>query len=819
MTKQWVVPPARLYSRCSPEDLPFETTADLEDLEEIIGQARALDAVHFGIGIQQSGYNIFALGPTGIGKQSTVTRLLEQKALQQPPPSDWVYVNNFSQPHKPRALRLPNGYGVKLESDMQHLVDELRVAVPAAFESEEYRNQVHEIEQALKDEQDKALEEVRSSAGEDNIALIRTPGGFAFAPIKDNEVLSPEDYEKLPTEEREKLEKKIEVLQDKLRNVIRQIPAWRSKSREKLKKLNQEIAASSVGFHIESLREAYKALPEVVEYLENVEKDIVDNVEDFRGREDEAESLFKIGGDRSSPFSRYEVNVLVDHTDAKGAPVIYEDHPTYMNLVGRVEHIAMMGALITDFRLIKSGALHRANHGYLILDALKVLQHPYAWEGLKRALTSREIRIQSLEQMLSLASTVSLDPESIPLDIKVVLTGDRIFYYLLYQLDHEFAELFKVAADFEETMDRHPENVGLYSRLIATLARRHTLRPFDAGAVARLIEESARYADDAHKISTHMRNLSDLLCEADYWASEHGNGAVTTKDVQMAINKRKYRSNRMHERILEAIVRGTILIDTEKERVGTINGLSVMELGDVRFGSPTRITASVRLGEGEVMDIEREVELGGPIHSKGVMILSSFLGARYGKKRPLSLNASLVFEQSYGEIEGDSASSTELYALLSALADVPVKQSLAVTGSVNQHGEVQAIGGVNEKIEGFFDLCVQRGLRGEEGVLVPASNVQHLMLRDDVVEAVEQGKFTIYAVDTIDHGIEILTGIPAGEPDKEDNYPEGTINYMVDQRLKHFTDIRHEFIAKSKEMEDDSSEEKDNNPEEDSGPQ
>jgi lon-related putative ATP-dependent protease len=492
---------------------------------------------------------------------------------------------------------------------------------------------------------------------------------------------------------------------------------------------------------------------------------------------------------------RYEVNVLVDHGESEGAPVIYEDNPTFQNLVGRVEHVAQMGTLLTDFTLIKAGTLHQANGGYLILDARKVLTQPYAWDGLKRTLRSGKIRIESVGQMLSLVSTISLKPEPIPLNVKVAILGEQLLYYLLWQLDPDFRELFKVAADFAGDIDRSEDNQRLYARLIATLGRREQLRPFERTGVARVIEHSARVAGDSEKLSTQVRGLADLLREADYWAGQTGKDAVTAAEVQRAIDARVYRSDRMRERSQEAILRDTVLIDTDGAQVGQVNGLSVISLGDFWFGRPTRITAQVRLGKGKVIDIEREVELGGPIHSKGVLILSGFLGGRYAGERPLSLSASLVFEQSYAGIEGDSASSAELYALLSRISGIPIKQSLAVTGSVNQLGRVQAIGGVNAKVEGFFDVCKARGLTGDQGVLIPTSNVKHLMLRHDVVEAVESGQFHVYAVDTIDQGIEILTAQPAGEPDAAGDYPEGSVNHLVQARLSELIEKRMAFAA------------------------
>jgi len=793
----------QLRQICDPSQFDFETTAELEDLNEIVGQERAVEAIQFGIGIQREGYNLFALGPSGTGKRTTTRQFLDQRAAAEPTPSDWCYVNNFEQPHKPRALRLPPGQGVVLRKDMEQLVEELRSAIPAAFESEDYRTRKQEVEEEFKERQEKVFGEIQKQAQERGIALIRTPVGLAFAPLREGEVISPDEFQKLPEEERKRVEADISKLQEQLQTTIYQVRQWEREAREKVRELDRQVAMFAVGHLIDELREKYAELPDVVDYLNAVQQDVIENVDEFR-KPEEAPQVMGIPLPRSliGPplFRRYQVNVLVDHSESKGAPVIYEDHPTYNNLIGRIEHIAQMGALVTDFNLIKPGALHRANSGYLILDARQLLLQPYAWDGLKRALRSREVRIEPLGQALSLVSTVSLEPQPIPLDVKVVLIGERLLYYLLYQLDPDFGELFKVEADFNEEMARTPENNLLYARLIGTMARREGLLPFDRGAVARVIEHSARMAGDAEKLSVHLLSIADLLREADHWASVAGNGVVTADDVQRAIDAQIRRADRLRERVQEEIRRGTILIDTTGERVGQVNGISVVALGNFAFGRPNRITARVRLGRGKVVDIEREVELGGPIHSKGVLILSGFLGARYAAERPLSLSASLVFEQSYGGVEGDSASLAELCALLSALAEVPIKQSLAVTGSVNQHGEVQAIGGVNEKIEGFFDVCKARGLTGEQGVIIPAANVQHLMLRQDVVEAVEARQFHIYPVQTVDQGIELLTGIRAGEQDEEGNFPEGSINQLVEARLIELAEKQRAFAAPPKEV-------------------
>lgn len=792
----------QLYRGVDLEQFDFETTADLEAFEGVLGQPRAVEAVNFGIGIDEEGYNVFALGPTGTGKHSLLLDFFKQRAQDKPVPPDWAYVNNFEQSHRPRAIEFPAGKGTEFAQDMEDLIEELRAALESTFESEEYQNRRQDIQEEVQQEQESSLEHLRERAESEGFTLLRTPAGLGFAPVREGEVVEPQDYQQLPEEEREKLEEQVSELQDELQQIMRQMPRIQREAQERLRELNREMANLAVGGLIEELREKYAEMPAVVEYLEEVEKDVVENVRDFLPQQDEGATpqFMQSRGmgamaesRRQMAMRRYRVNVIVDHGDSEHGPVIDEDHPTYPNLVGRVEHVPQMGALLTDFSLIKAGALHRANGGYLLLDARKVLLQPYAWEGLKRALRSQEIRIESPGQAYGLITTISLEPEPIPIELKVALVGDRLLYYLLNSLDPEFDQLFKVMADFDGSMDRSAEMQQSYARLIATLVRKEELRALDKAAVARVIERSARLAGDAEKLSARMRTVTDLLREANYWASENGNGVITVEDVDRAIEAKVYRGDRLREKMQESILRETILIDTEGAVAGQINGLSVIMLGDFAFGRPNRITARVRLGKGEVVDIEREVELGGPIHSKGVMILGGFLGARYAEDHPLSLSASLVFEQSYAGVDGDSASSAELYALLSAIAEIPIRQSFAVTGSVNQHGKVQAIGGVNEKIEGFFDICQARGLTGDQGVLIPAANVKHLMLRKDVVAAVETGDFHIHPVETVDEGIELLTGLEAGERGEDGKYPEDSVNGRVQAALNRLAEQRRTF--------------------------
>jgi len=792
MTDSLALAPHQLYTACDLSGDAFETTQALPDLSEFIGQARALAAVQFGVGMRHEGYNLFVVGPPGVGKRSLVTQFLESQAQGQDTPCDWCYVNNFSAAHKPRALKLPPGRGAEFRERIARVVEDLRTVLPAAFEAEQYRAQVDSLKEALQLREAQAVQALGDSAAAQGIALLHTPDGFAFAPMREDKVLPPEEYEKLPEEEKQRIDAQVEVLQEQLQTLLRQFPGWRREMRKQLRQLNHDTAQLATEHLMDELREAYADLPLVIDYLQALQQDVVENATLFTKREgvppDELDGELR----------RYQVNLLVDHGTTQGAPIVSEDHPTHGNLLGRVEHLAQMGALLTDFMLIKPGSLHRANGGYLLLDAHKLLMQPFAWDALKRALYGHEIRIESLGQMLSLVSTVSLEPEPIPLQVKVVLFGERLLYYLLQEFDPEFSEQFKVTAEFEEDLVRDPEANRLYARLVATLARKQGLLPFARDGVARVIEHAARLAEDAEKLSTHMASIDDLMRQADYWARQAGAAQVDAAQVQQAIDAAEQRVSRLRQRMQEEILRGTLLIDTSGAFTGQVNGLSVVELGNYAFSYPVRITATTRIGDGDVIDIEREVELGGAIHSKGVMILSAFLAARYARSHPLSLAASLVFEQSYGFVEGDSASLAELCALLSDLAQAPISQSLAVTGSVNQLGQVQAIGAVNYKIEGFFDLCAARGLSGEQGVIIPAANVKHLMLKRAVVEAVAQNKFRIYAVETVDQAIEILTGVPAGLPDARGQLPEGSINFRVAVQLMQLSMIRQSYAGVEK---------------------
>jgi len=784
-----LLPAAALYRPCQVEDL-----ADSGGAEETpattplaIGQSRAIEALQFGIAMRPAGFNIFVLGPAGSGRHTLVQNFLHQAASGVPRPDDWCYINNFAEPHQPTILRLPAGRAVTLREDMRHLIEDLSVALPAAFEREDYRTRRDALEQQMKSQHEQAFEDLRQRAEAQDVALLRTSFGLTLAPLKNKEPIRPSDFQALPAAEQEKIREKIEKLQVELETIVRQIPTWEREMRDAMRQLNREIVAAVISLPINEVRARYKDLPPVLDYLAAVERDIQHNADDFltagRGERGTPDALGDGAPAAAPTFRRYQVNVMVDNGAIEGVPVIYEDNPTHQNLVGRIEHVARMGALLTDFNLLVPGALHHANGGYLILDAEKVLLNGFAWESLKRALRAGEVRIESIEQLLSLASTVSLQPQPMRLEVKVILIGSPRLYYLLSELDPDFAGLFKIAADFEEEVDRRPEEIRQYAALIAAIVEKEKLRPFASGAVARVIEHASRLSGDAQKLSTGISSLSDLVREADQVALAAGTAEVGGASVQAAIDARRRRADRLYRRYHEMVARKTLRIETTGAQVGQINGLSVVSIGGVEFGRPSRITAQIQLGRGQVVDIERETELGGPLHSKGVLILSAFLGARFGHRQPLALNASIVFEQSYGEIEGDSASSAELYALLSAIADLPIKQSIAVTGSVDQRGQVQAIGGVNDKIEGFFDVCQLSPLTGSQGVIIPRANAAHLMLRSDVVAASQAGKFHIFAIDTIDQGIEILTGLPAGEMSIAGEYPPDSVNGRVARRL------------------------------------
>jgi lon-related putative ATP-dependent protease len=788
----------QLRRRCDPAQFAFTTTAEAPELEGIIGQERAARAIDFGIEIPYPGYNIYAMGPTGAGKTSIITRFLERKAATREVPSDWGYAHSFVDPDRPNAVRLPPARGCKLRDQVDTLLASVADALDKAFASDQYAEHRNALGRELDHERGEQFKQLEATAREQGFTLARTPMGMMVAPVKNGEPLTPDQFGALPDAEREALSQKGQALQEMLERTMRHVNELEEEAQQQLSRLDQDIAAATIRPFFEKLSAEYTEWPDVVDYLQGVQTHISEHADDFKGQargggEEEGDGERSaqqappwLRPARGTPYDRYRLNVIVDNQGLQGAPVVLETNPTYANLIGHVDMRAEFGTLVTDFRQIKAGALHRANGGYLLLDAKVLLSQPYAWDALKQALRHRRIRIEDIGQRMGFLAASTLSPEPVPLDVKVVLIGDPATYYVLYAYDGQFEKLFKVRADFAVEMDWNRDNEEQVVRFIHRQCTEGDLLHFDASAVAKVIEFSARSVEDQRKLTTRFAMVSDIVYEAAFWAQRAGHQAVTGEDVAKAIDERIYRSNQFEERLREMITDGTIMVDTGGAVVGQVNGLAVLELGDYAFGRPSRITASTFQGRAGVINIEREAKLSGHIHDKGVLILSGFLGGRYAQDKPLSLSASLAFEQSYEGVEGDSASSAELYALLSSLAELPITQALAVTGSVNQRGEIQAIGGATAKIEGFFDVCrgMPGGLTGDQGVILPAANVANLMLREDVVEAVAQGTFHIYPVRSVDEGIEILTGVAAGERGPDGAYPPDSVNGRVDDRLR-----------------------------------
>ncbi|MCS6843578.1 MAG: AAA family ATPase [Caldilineales bacterium] len=775
---------------CDPGALPFQSTADLEELTDIIGQERATRAIEFGLDIPYYGYNIYALGPAGAGKTTTIIKDLERKAATRPVPNDWGYVNNFATPDEPRALRLPPGRGPTVRDDLDRLLKTLEEVFPRAFESEQYATHRKELVEELEERRQALFRHMEQFARERGFTILQTPMGLLFAPVIDGRPITGEQYAQLPEPVRRHFEAQQPVLQAEMEKTLREVKELGEEAEKRLRNLDREIAAATVGPGFDELQARYRDWPDIVDFLQQVRSHMVQHVDRYKrtapqeeAREESPIPTTLLFARKESPFDRYRINVVVSHQGRTGAPVVLETSPTYYNLIGRIERSAEFGTLITDYSQIKAGSLLRANGGYLVVDARALLRQPLAYEALKRALRHREVRIEELTQQFSLIPTAGLSPQPIPLDVKVVLIGDPFTYYLLYAYDDEFQKLFKVRADFASEMDWNEHNLLHVARFIRTRCAEENLPPFDVSAVARVVEHSARLVEDQRKLTTRFAHVADVVYEAAYWAQQAGHAVVTAEDVQRAIDERRYRSSLVEERVREAIVTDEIMVDVTGERVGQVNGLAVVALGDYAFGKPTRITAKTFLGQAGVINIEREARLSGRIHDKGMLILGGYLGGKYAQDKPLSLSATITFEQTYDGVEGDSASSTELYALLSALSGLPIKQGIAVTGSVNQHGEIQAIGGVTAKVEGFFDVCKAKGLTGEQGVIIPEANVSNLMLREEVVQAVAAGQFHIYPVRTVDEGIAILTGRPAGERGPDGKFPPDTVNRLVDDAL------------------------------------
>lgn len=797
------LPPESLRWICNPREFEFNTTEEVQPLEGTIGQERALRAIDFGLGLESQGFNIYILGESGTGKTTTINKILEMRAMKEKVPDDWCYVYNFDDPDRPKTMSLTPGMGIILQKDMDELINILKAEIPKIFESKEYEKHRNQILEEYQEKSKELLSKIEVEATKKGFTLRKTATGIILAPIKNGgETLSQDEFGALEEDRRRRLEELSKELQEKLNDALRLAREGEKELKEKISKLERDAALTVVDQLITELESKYRLYPEILKYFEDVKEDILVNLEDFKAPEEAIPSLPFLKMPKSEPsFNRYKINVLVNNGGAQGAPVVIETNPTYLNLFGRIEHKIQYGIAITDFTMIKAGSVHRANGGYLVVNAMDLLRNIFVWDALKRMIKNREIKIEDIWEQYRLISTVTLKPEPIPLNIKVVLLGSPYLYYLLYNLDEDYKKLFKVKADFDNRMMRTKENLLKYASFISARCREENLRHFDRTGVAKVIEYGVRLAEDQKRLSAKFFNIADIVREANYWASQDGNSYITARHVEKALEEKIYRCNKIEERIQELIDEGTIMVDVDGAVVGQVNGIAVIDLGDYSFGKPSRITAKTYTGKAGVVNIERETKMSGRIHDKAHMILTGYLGGKFSQELPLTLSASICFEQLYEEVEGDSATCTELYALLSSLSGLPIKQGIAVTGSMNQRGEVQPVGGINEKIEGFFEVCKLGGLTGEQGVIIPERNVKNLMLKEAVVEAVRDGKFYIYPIGDIDEGIEILTGVDSGKKREDGIYPEGTVNYLVDKRLRDIAMTLKEFDKGKKEGE------------------
>ena len=775
---------AELFHPCDPNQFDFDTTDDINQSSPPLGLDRAIDAIKLGVGVQSAGFNIFLMGSTGLGKHAIAQQLLLQHRDPGKQLFDWCYVNNFRDGNKPIALQLPAGMGKRLKSEIHTLIEALKKTVPTLLQNEDYVQHADRLQNELNEKEIAAFQSIEEKAKAQNCILKRSQNGYLIHPIKKDKVLSKEEFDKLPDEEKAVIDKSIEELRLLLVNLLKQVPHWDQEMKEKKNKLERDYMLITVDYLIGQLPEELLAIDSVSHYIESLKRHVLDNIPLFNGSLETEINEYTGQKLSFSPYTVYEVNIIVDNSDTDASPVIYEDNPTYANLIGRIEHKGELGTFVTNFTLIKPGAFHRANGGFLVIDVIQLLNKLFVWDVFKRTLLSNQIRLQPLEQLLSVNSIASLEPDSIPLDVKIILVGDRMMYYMLKQYDPEFSQLFKVQADCSEEINRTEESCLHYSQLIGQLQSDAKARPLDRTAVARLIEFAARQAEDGEKLTLHRGNISAIILEADFLARQHEQAVITDNLIQQAIEAKQFRSGYLKECITDNIQRGINQIDTQGSKIGQVNGLSIISVDENMFGRPCRITAVVHLGQSHVVNIEREVDMSGPSHSKGVMILTAYLREQYEQKQPLSFSATLTFEQSYGMIDGDSASAAELCALLSAIAQIPIKQNIAVTGAIDQHGNIEAIGGVNEKIEGFFDICNLKGLTGEQGVIIPRTNLAHLMVNESVRHSVQNGTFHIWVADHVDQVMNLLTEVAMGKINTKNQYPANSINAAIITRIK-----------------------------------
>jgi len=806
MSAQFEVSAEKLAWRCDLSFLPFACTAEMTPLEDFIGQERAIRAIEFGLGVNKPGFNIFVTGLTGTGKTSIIKAFLKKTTSQYPGPmadapvpEDWCYVYNFGDADRPHAFKIRRGWGKLLKMDMDQLVRNLQRDAKKMFESDEYAHQRQEMVEQLQKKQQAMMETLMEEASRSGFMLRMTPSGIVLLPAKNGKPLQDSEYLELSTPERKALDDRRSEIEKKVEDTLREGKKLEREITDKLEEAETQLADALVRTPISDLKEKYREYPKVVAYLDAARDHILRNRARFKGADTVPAAMpmamLQFGETPGDPFLPYRVNVFVDNSDAQGPPIVVETNPTYHNVFGVIEKKPIVAGYMTDFTMIKAGSISRANGGYLVLYDRDVLSNAGVWEALQRVIKNRELRIEEPGTFFGFVPPQGLRPEAIPTDTKVIMIGDPYLYRSLAAVDPDFRETFKVKADFNFEVDRTQENLTAFACFISDYCNREGLRHFDSEAVARVIEQGARQVEDQNKLSTRFSDMVDLLIESNYWAEKDQADLVASKHVERAITEKTFRLNLIEKHLQELIAEGTVLVDVDGSAVGQVNGLAVYQMGDFSFGKPSRITAKTFMGRGGIINIERESKLSGKSHDKGVLILGGYLGSKYAQQNPLSVSSTVCFEQSYDGVDGDSASSTELYAILSSLAEMPVQQGIAVTGSVNQNGEVQAIGGVNQKIEGHYDVCRVKGLTGKQGVMIPRANLRNLMLRPDVVEAARQGKFHIYAVSRIDEGIEVLTGLPAGQRDENGAYPEGSVNHLVLKKLQEYTDRQKKFAS------------------------
>jgi lon-related putative ATP-dependent protease len=799
-----------LHQCCDPSVFTFTTTEELPDAIETIGQERALRAIDFGLNLDSTGFNIFMLGENGTGKMTTIKAFLSKKAADEPVPSDWCYVYNFSDPDMPLAISLTPGRATLFHKDMEELIKALRLEIPKIFESKEYEKQKNKIIEGHQKKQKElftALDEEAKAAG---FSIRKSVSGLMIVPVKKTgEPLTEEEYEALDENTKAKIDEIGKALQERLNDVVREVREGEKGLKALLANLEREAALSAVGHLMDDLKQKYQDQKKITSYLSGVTEDILEHLDDFKAQEEQTPPMPFMRMQKTEPtFTRYMVNVLVNNKDTKGAPCIYESNPTYFNLMGRMEYKFQYGVATTDFAMVKAGSLHKANGGYIVINVLDLLRSMFSYDALKRSIKNREIKIEDIWEQYRLISTTTLRPEAIPLSVKVILVGTPYLYYLLYNLDEDYRELFKVKADFDNRMDSTADTIQKYAAFVASTSKKEGTPPFDRTGVAKIVEYGSRLAGHQKKLSSQFSEVTDLIRESSYWAKQAGSAVIKDEHVEKALQEKIYRNSRIEERIQEMIVEGSIIVDTKGEKIGQINGLAVLDMGDYMFGKPSRITATTFTGKGGVINIERETKMSGKIHEKAVLIITHYINSTYARKKPISFSASITFEQLYDMVEGDSASCAELFVILSSLAGIPLKQNLAITGSMDQYGDVQPIGGVNEKVEGFFDLCKARGLDGSHGVVIPRKNVHNLMLKKEVVDAVKGGMFSMYAISRVEEGIELFTGMPAGELKEDGTWPEGTVSYLVMKRLDEITQAYKER-EKKEEIKDKEKEDND----------